>query len=581
MDGQYCILPGKQIYYKSKSNHLHFVDINWQEKSSEDPACSNLKDLQTRKILDNQSTFCNQIEFDAINNQLATFTSPSVLSIFPNLSENEREFEGTFEYQKRYIAGNLDRSFMQAMQAQINREGNDKVEKFGFKKSQEKVMYGKYLCPSDYVSKYCALDAERNTVRVWNSGTGRLIKEFVEPRESYRGFQHHNQWQQHTLIMKDRKTILQQAMEDQEDKFSSSRLQAGESSSYHRSTVRKSRVESSRPTLMSKKIQKSMAQLENMQQRDIWRKIRVEENGVIVEREFFHNYKPGSRVFLSSTNDILLEFHQETIQIYNIRDNNYSERVDEAKKPSHLGVPVYFTQDFKRYMAFSREEGKKKSKKQDLEGDKKLQVRIYETRERHDVLTKSRQFEKFSEIDGLHVPELEDVQKNEHGDPYINFVSAGVITYLNVNDVQQTLRLCAKKELLEEKDQIAEKYYTKESLSFRQQFDSLNFSARQINSLTQHEKSEHAARAVCNFNIEIKKIFDLKDQDDLQLKEAILAAKKQMIIGGVSSNSDMLGCYPLNNLRFIQPFSFNTWRIIEMIVNNQAAIDDLDPKLLP
>jgi hypothetical protein len=115
MDDQYYILPGKQIYYKSKSIFLHFVNINWQEKSSEDSVCSKLKYLQTRKIQHNQSTFCNQIEFNAINNQLATFTSSSVMRIFQNSSENEKEFEITFEYQKRYIAGNLDRCFMQAM----------------------------------------------------------------------------------------------------------------------------------------------------------------------------------------------------------------------------------------------------------------------------------------------------------------------------------------------------------------------------------------------------------------------------------------------------------------------------------
>ena len=59
-----------------------------------------------------------------------------------------------------------------------------------------------------------------------------------------------------------------------------------------------------------------MAKLGNLDQRDIWRKIRVEENGVIVQKEFYHNYKPGSKVFLSSSNDILLEFHEEMIQIY-------------------------------------------------------------------------------------------------------------------------------------------------------------------------------------------------------------------------------------------------------------------------
>ena len=60
--------------------------------------------------MQNQSTFCNQIVYDAVNNQLVTFTSPSVLSVFPNLSETEKEFEGTYGYDKRYIAGNFDRS---------------------------------------------------------------------------------------------------------------------------------------------------------------------------------------------------------------------------------------------------------------------------------------------------------------------------------------------------------------------------------------------------------------------------------------------------------------------------------------
>ena len=73
---------------------------------------------------------------------------------------------------------------------------------------------------------------------------------------------------------------------------------------------------------------------------------------VIVEKEFYHNYKPGSILYLSATNDILLEFHQETIEIYNIRDNNYSERVDEVKRMSNLNVPAYFTNDFKKYMVF-------------------------------------------------------------------------------------------------------------------------------------------------------------------------------------------------------------------------------------
>ena len=29
MDGQYFMLPGKQIYFKTKKNQFHFVDLNW------------------------------------------------------------------------------------------------------------------------------------------------------------------------------------------------------------------------------------------------------------------------------------------------------------------------------------------------------------------------------------------------------------------------------------------------------------------------------------------------------------------------------------------------------------------------
>ena len=63
LDGQYCILPGKQIYFKSKSKNLHFVDLNWFQKSEH-----YLKNLKTREIMQNQSTFCNQIVYDAVNN---------------------------------------------------------------------------------------------------------------------------------------------------------------------------------------------------------------------------------------------------------------------------------------------------------------------------------------------------------------------------------------------------------------------------------------------------------------------------------------------------------------------------------
>ena len=45
---------------------------------------------------------------------------------------------------------------------------------------------------------------------------------------------------------------------------------------------------------VSNTIKKSLDSLQSLEQRDIWRKIRVGENGVIVEKEFYHNFKKGS-----------------------------------------------------------------------------------------------------------------------------------------------------------------------------------------------------------------------------------------------------------------------------------------------
>ena len=45
-------------------------------------------------------------------------------------------------------------------------------------------------------------------------------------------------------------------------------------------------------------------------------------------REFYHNYKPGSKIFVGSQNDLVLEFTEEYINIHHIRRDGNTEFVD-------------------------------------------------------------------------------------------------------------------------------------------------------------------------------------------------------------------------------------------------------------
>lgn len=78
------------------------------------------------------------------------------------------------------------------------------------------------MLPSEYLSKFCALDAENDRIRVWDCGTGKILKDIKQPndqQESFKGFVKHNYWQGHTLVLKDRKTIMKELKQNQEDMF--------------------------------------------------------------------------------------------------------------------------------------------------------------------------------------------------------------------------------------------------------------------------------------------------------------------------------------------------------------------------
>lgn len=85
------MIDSQQIYYKTKNNEIHFVDMSWQKDKTK-PVMLNYK------IFKNQSVIFNPIIYDPVNNELSTFISPNILKVFPNLNEYFKDAEGSKSY---------------------------------------------------------------------------------------------------------------------------------------------------------------------------------------------------------------------------------------------------------------------------------------------------------------------------------------------------------------------------------------------------------------------------------------------------------------------------------------------------
>lgn len=81
-------------------------------------------------------------------------------------------------------------------------------------------------------------------------------------------------------------------------------------------------------------------------------------------KEFYYNLKEGSKLFVSRDNDILLDFTPHRIEIRSIRNDGQVDFIDDLKRPDHLWVPAFFSEDFKRYIKFDYENNEKSQKQQ-------------------------------------------------------------------------------------------------------------------------------------------------------------------------------------------------------------------------
>lgn len=174
------------------------------------------------------------------------------------------------------------------------------------------------------------------------------------------------------------------------------------------------------------------------------------ENGVVVLKEFTHAFKRGSKLYVSSSNEIVLEFfEQQDIVVYRILNDGTTWRHGQLKKPAGLDSPVYFSDDFLRVLQFDFDDPAQQSNKGKRRGEvekeyvteRKMRFRLLESKPSPVVGVGggagSKQFEQYKVLQtDLLLPEYEQVAKNEKNLPYIALRNEDQLTYLNVHNIE-------------------------------------------------------------------------------------------------------------------------------------------------
>lgn len=73
------------------------------------------------------------------------------------------------------------------------------------------------------------------------------------------------------------------------------------------------------------------------------------------------------------------------------------------------------------------------------------------------------------------MPDYDDIKRNRLGHPYIFFKSNDTICYIDRNNVEQSIPLVLKADLINDQSTIQESYLPAEKLAFRTFYDALNF----------------------------------------------------------------------------------------------------------
>ena len=108
-----------------------------------------------------QSCIYSKIDYDPINNDLISFTSPSTICILPDLGQYKRVCRGSVNYPTRFLATNIDRNDfkIQQIHKMINNQDqhDKKSQEIAMKVKKDKI-FDKYMCPSEHLAKICSYD---------------------------------------------------------------------------------------------------------------------------------------------------------------------------------------------------------------------------------------------------------------------------------------------------------------------------------------------------------------------------------------------------------------------------------------
>lgn len=573
VDECFFIMPGRHLFYRSRKNQIHYVNLNWLY-----PADHKLSKSLTNRCLyqhagiGNQSSLYLALEYDAVNNDVAAFVDPNTIWILPDLGLSTRVCRGSLNYDHKFIGANIDRG--EFISKLMNNDENGKFNTKQVERIQGEPRLQNYLCPSEYVAKICALDCENNTIKVWSVGSGRLLGEHAETSLDFRGYKKHEEWNGTTLVHIDKEVLAKKQEQDRmmhnlDRDFDQFEYDSGYSNG------RRSRISKKRSLVAN--------DLLETHEFDIWRKIRIHEDKVSVEKEFYHNSKAGSKLFVSQKNDLIVEFLADRCAISSIKNDNRTRYLTEFKMNLPVQSPVYFSKDFRRHICFEFK-GKDKGLEEHGHSSNHAKARfiltIYETSELGDNKAKIKQFSKYEPLEDVYLPDFDDIKKNKNGYPYIYFKSNDVICYIDQNNVEQSIPVRAKADILADQGAIQETYLPAEKLSFRTFYDCLNFTESQLRGASDCVQLLHKSIQIQEFNNDLKKIYDVRNLRSIRNSQAILDADKEMLLSSQGCFNYNMITYRKNNLRYMQAFSYDSWRTIEMIAADLVSIDDLQPQRL-
>jgi hypothetical protein len=193
-------------------------------------------------------------------------------------------------------------------------------------------------------------------------------------------------------------------------------------------------------------------------------------------------------------------------------------------------------------------------------------------------MSKQNQYEKFKQIEGVMLPAFKDVKQNDFKLPYIYLNGRKHLTYINILNMEQSLMIKPKKEIKKEMNLIHENYLYASKLNQKTELDVLNFTDDLYYKKYALELFETKCRDQQDFNVNLKYLNDIQEKNRVSQTEAYGIAKDQLQLSTKRGINTMT--YEVNNIRILQAYHFNAWRVIEMIVKNEIQWTEISPEKL-